>query len=74
MDRPVRGVLIGLSCIIAAFGALLYWVEYTKSARMDFIERHLGFSPDHGDGSTELLLLAGLCVSIAVVAFRVAHK
>jgi hypothetical protein len=27
---------------------------------VDFIERYLGFSPDHGDGSVEILLLFGI--------------
>ena len=34
---------------------------------MDFIERYLGFSPDHGDKSFELLLLIGLVAMISVL-------
>jgi hypothetical protein len=33
-------------------------------SRVDFIERYLGFSPDHGDGSFEAMLLVML-VTIA---------
>jgi hypothetical protein len=31
---------------------------------MDFIERYLGFSPDHGDGSLEAILLIALVTII----------
>jgi hypothetical protein len=41
---------------------------------MDFIERHLGFSPDNGDGSMEVLLLTVLVMIFTVVAFRLAFK
>jgi hypothetical protein len=34
---------------------------------MDFIERLFGFSPDGGDGSTELMIV-GVFVLIAIVA------
>ena len=38
---------------------------------MDFIERWFGVSPDHGDGTLELLYLAaGLVVLVAVVWYR----
>jgi hypothetical protein len=41
---------------------------------MDFIERHLGFSPDDGDGSMEVVLVAVLVMIIAMMAFRLASK
>jgi hypothetical protein len=41
---------------------------------MDFIERYLGFSPDHGDKSFELLLLIGLVAMISVLAWRFFHR
>ena len=40
---------------------------------MDFIERWFGFSPDHGDGSLEAMLLTMLVVFVAgigLVFFR----
>ena len=40
---------------------------------MNFIERHLGFSPT-GDGLMELLVIAVFFAIFAVVAFRVAFK
>jgi hypothetical protein len=41
---------------------------------MDFIERHLGFSPDDGDGSMEALFLTVLVMVITVAGFRWASK
>ena len=41
---------------------------------MDFIERIFGVSPDGGDGSTELMYVAALLVSIALVIASVALK
>ena len=37
---------------------------------LDFIERHLGFSPDDGNGAIEALLIAVLFILIAGVAVR----
>jgi hypothetical protein len=58
----------------ATFGAVVLWVERNSAAPMDFIERHLGFSPDDGDGSMEVVLVAALVMVIAVAAFRLALK
>ena len=43
---------------------------------MDFIERHLGMSPDRGDGSFEVMLLviAGLLIMIVTMMLRLAIK
>jgi hypothetical protein len=41
---------------------------------MDFIERHLGFSPDGGDGSVKALLITVLVMIITVAASRWALK
>ena len=73
MDRT-RGVLIGLSSVIAVCAAMLHWVHHKSFASMDFIERHLGFSPDDGDGSMEVMLLTALFMIIAAVGFRLAFK
>jgi len=35
---------------------------------MDFIERYLGFSPDHGDGSLEAIVLIALVTIITGIA------
>ena len=60
--------------IIAVCGVLLLWVNHTIAAPMDFIERHLRFSPDDGDGSMEAMFLTVLVMIITVVAFRLASK
>jgi hypothetical protein len=73
MDPTARGVLIGLSSIIGG-GAALHWVHHKSFAPMDFIERHLGFSPDDGDGSMEVMLLTVLFMIIAAVGLRLAFK
>jgi hypothetical protein len=42
---------------------------------MDFIERWLHISPDHGNGSFELVLLAALTLAIVLVLCGVrAHR
>jgi hypothetical protein len=41
---------------------------------MDFIERYFGFSPDHGDGSLEAILLLALVTLITGLALRLFHK
>ena len=59
---------------IAVCGAVVLWVERNSAAPLDFIERHLGFSSDNGDGSMEVVLVAVLVMVIAVAAFRLASK
>jgi hypothetical protein len=73
MDESNRGVLIGLSSIIAG-GAALHWVHHKSFAPMDFIERHLGFSPDDGDGSMEAILFTVVVMITTLAAFRLASK
>ncbi|MGB7715894.1 MAG: hypothetical protein WBL81_13185 [Pseudolabrys sp.] len=74
MDPTERSVLIALGSIIAVCGVVLLWVNHTIAAPMDFIERHLGFSPDDGDGAIKVMLLTVLVMIITVVAFRLASK
>ena len=74
MDRTARPVLIGLGFIIAFGGAVVLWVERKGAAPFDFIERHLGFSPDDGDGSMEVLLITVLVMIVTVGALRWASK
>ena len=74
MDRTARPVLIALCSIIAACGAVLLWVERNSAAPMDFVERHLGFSLDDGNGSMEVVLVTVLVMIIAIAAFRLASK
>jgi hypothetical protein len=37
---------------------------------MDFIERLFGFSPDGGDGSTELMIIGGFVLAAIIVTWR----
>ena len=41
---------------------------------MDFIERWFGFSPDHGDGSFEALLLVALVTIVTGIALGFFRK
>jgi hypothetical protein len=41
---------------------------------MDFVERHLGISPDGGDGSMEVLFLVAIVTIIATLSLRLAAK
>ncbi|MGB6807739.1 MAG: hypothetical protein WBE81_14220 [Pseudolabrys sp.] len=63
MDPTERGALISLGSIIGVCGAVLLWVHGTSAAPLDFIKRHLGFTPDDGDGSIEVLLVTVLVMS-----------
>ena len=74
MDTNQGSVLFGLVTIITVCGAVLLWVDRKIAAPMDFIERHLGFSPDGGDGSFEALVITILVMIVTVVAFRMASK
>jgi hypothetical protein len=70
VDLTARGALIALGSIITVCGAVLIWVERNSAAPLDFIERNLGFSPDDGDGSMEVMLITVLVMIFTVVAFR----
>jgi hypothetical protein len=42
---------------------------------MDFIERLFGFSPDNGDGSTEIIWLVAVALVVAtIVYFRMKRR
>jgi len=41
---------------------------------MDFIERWFGFSPDHGDGSLEAIILIALVTVITGLGLGFFHK
>ena len=57
---------MGLATISVVGAALLFSMENVRHGPMDFIERHLGFSPDGGDGSMEVLFVVAL-VAIVVI-------
>jgi hypothetical protein len=72
MDKG--GVAVGLATISVVVAAVVFSAEHIRNGPMSFIERHLGISPDGGDGSMEILVLVAL-VAIAVTgALRLATK
>ena len=57
-----RGVLIGLGSIIAVCGAVLLLGTSAAALRLWTLSNDmLGFSPDDGDGSMEVMLVTVLC-------------
>jgi len=55
-----------LATISVVCAAVVFAAEKASNGPMQFIERHLGFSPDGGDGSTEILV-AVVLVAIVVL-------
>jgi len=72
MDKG--GVAVGLATISVVGAAVLFAAEHAVTGPMNFIERHLGFSPDGGDGSMETLVLVVLVMIIVAGALRLATK
>ena len=72
MDKA--GVAVGLATISVVGSALLFAAEHTLKGPMQFIERYLGFSPDGGDGSMEILVAMMLIVIVVVTGLRLATK
>ena len=66
------GVAVGLATISVVLAALVFAAEKTHTGPMQFIERHLGFSPDGGDGSMEILVVVVLVAIVALGATRLA--
>ena len=64
------GVAVCLATISVVVPAFLF--ERVKYGPMDFIERYLGFSPDSGDGSMEILLAVVLVAIVVIGATRLA--
>jgi hypothetical protein len=72
MDNKA-GVAFGLATISVVFAAVVFVAENARDGRpMQFIERHLGFSPDGGDGSMEVLVAIVLVAIISLGALRLA--
>ena len=66
------GVAVGLATISVVLAALLFAAEKALNGPMQFIETHLGFSPDGGDGSTEVLVAVVLVALVVLGATRLA--
>jgi len=63
----MRGALICLIFVVVFCGVALIAVDRPNNASMDFIERYFGFSPDGGDGSTEILILVALSLAVGAI-------
>ena len=68
------GVATCLATISVVLAAVVFPAENARTGPMQFIERYLGFSPDGGDGSMEILVAVVLMAIVAVVGFRLATK
>ena len=62
-----RAVIIGLVSAATLFASLIFLVDHEGSKSLDFVERHLGFSPDGGDGSVEVMFFV-VMTTIVVAA------
>jgi hypothetical protein len=62
------GVAVGLATISVVLAGVLFAAD----GPMQFIERYLGFSPDGGDGSMEILVAVVLVLIIVAVGLRLA--
>jgi hypothetical protein len=67
------GVAFGLATISVVLAAVVFLADNAR-APMQFIERDLGFSPDRGDGSMEILVAIVLVAIICLGALRLATK
>lgn len=72
MDKG--GVSVGLATISVVGAAVLFAAVHVHTGSMNFIERHLGFSPDGGDGSVEILVLVALVMIVVAGALRLTTK
>ena len=72
MDKG--GVAVGLATISVVLAAVLFAAEHVRNGPINFIERHLGFSPDGGDGSMEILVLLALVTIVVAGALRLTTK
>ena len=72
MDKT--GVAVGLATIGVVGAAVLFAVEHVHTGPKNFIESHLGFSPDGDDGSVEILVLVALVTIIVIGALRLTAK
>jgi hypothetical protein len=68
------GVAVGLATISVVGAALLFSAEHVRHGPMDFIERYLGFAPDSGDGSMEILVLVATIAIVVAVALWLATR
>ena len=72
MDKA--DVAVCLATIGVVGSALLVSAERLHKGPMTFIERHLGFSPDNGGGSIEILVAVAIVGTVIAATFRWATK
>jgi hypothetical protein len=65
---PIATRLIAAFVSGAAVVTIILWMVSGDS--LDFIERHLDFSPDRGDGSVELLIILVLTGTVLGMTLR----
>jgi len=68
------GVAFGLATMSVVFAAVVFLADNARDGPMQFIERDLGFSPDGGDGSMEVLVAIVVIAIISPGALRLATK
>jgi uncharacterized membrane protein YphA (DoxX/SURF4 family) len=74
MDKGGVAVAVGLATISVVLAAVVFAAETASTGPMHFIETHLGFSPDGGDGSMEILVAVVLVALVVLGATRLATK
>jgi len=68
------GVAFGLATMSVVLAAVVFLADNARGGPMRFIERYLGFSPDRGNGSMEVLVAIVLVAIICLGALRLATK
>jgi len=68
------GVSVGLAAISVVLAAAVFAAENAFTGPMQYIERYLGFSPDGGDGSLEIMVAVVLVALVVLGATRLATK
>jgi hypothetical protein len=74
MDKSGVAVAVGLATICIVLAAVVFAAETASTGPMQFIETHLGFSPDGGDCSMEILVAVVLVAIITMAGLRLATK
>ena len=74
MDKSGVAAAVGLATICIVLAAVVFAAETASTGPMQFIETHLGFSPDGGDGFMELLVAVVLVAIITLGGLRLTTK
>jgi len=60
--------MIGLVSAATLFASLIFLVDHKGSKSLDFVERYLGFSPDGGDSSVEVMFFVAMTTIVVAAA------